>query len=257
MPIPRRIIQTQRDPAIQQDLRDGWMASHPDYEYLFFDDAACRDLVASAMPGLVAVYDALPLPVQRADLFRYVAVHELGGLYVDVDTVCRAPLHDYVDLSQEAMVVCPEMVPTDWPQGFAGYLQRFCIPHQLAQWAFCAPPGHPALAMLVDRIRYFVSRFSRTELQAASQHAFFTLELTGPRVFTHVMNEYLSGSRTGAMTMLPRRAWAAWPWEHQVSPLPGDIRLTHLFSSAWWPSKQAASARPRPRPPSVKFDLRY
>lgn len=257
MSIPRRILQTQRDPAIQQALRQGWRDQHPDYEYLFFDDAQCRDLMVTHAPDFVATYDALPLPVQKADLFRYAAVHALGGLYVDVDTICRAPLHSYVDLDTDALVVCPEMLPADWPQGWAGYVQRFCVPHQIGQWAFCAPAGHPALALLLERIRFFVSRLGPSELLAASQHAFFTLELTGPRVFTHVMNEFLSGSREGAVTLLPRRTWGAWSWEHQVDPLPDDIKLTHLFSSAWWPGKpggQRAPARPAPK---INFNLRY
>ncbi|MGA0572608.1 glycosyltransferase family 32 protein [Variovorax sp. VNK109] len=263
MAVPRRIIQTQRDPSIQQELRQTWVAQHPGYEYLFFDDAQCHDLIATRLPHFLKTYDALPLPVQKADFFRYAAIHELGGLYVDVDTICRAPLHSYVDLSADAMVICPEMVPTEWPEGFGSYVRRFCIPQQFAQWAFCAPPGHPALALLLERIAYYVSRFSPQDLAGISQMDFFTLELTGPRVFTHVMNEFLSGSREGRIAELPRRTWGAWPWEHQAQTLPDDIKLTHLFSSAWWPSKQKQppgqpQKQVRRAPlPKVNFNIRY
>lgn len=47
----------------------------------YYDDARARALVAARYPDVVGVYDALPKPVERADLFRYLVLHAEGGAY--------------------------------------------------------------------------------------------------------------------------------------------------------------------------------
>lgn len=254
MPIPRRILQTHRDDRLMRELRETWRDHHPDYDHRFFDDAACRDFVAARRPDVLASYDALPLPVQKADLFRYVAVHELGGLYTDVDTECRAPLHDYLDLSRDALVVCAEMRPSDWPAGVLQYAQLFCWPRQLGQWTFAAPAGHPALARMIERICWRVGQLTAAELAAASAFAPFTLELTGPRLFTQVVDEFLCASRVGEVIELDRLAWGAQPAEQADPRLAGLIRVRHRFAASWKPARPAA--RPRLAPAAVRFDIR-
>ena len=109
MSIPRRIIQTHRSPDIGREWRESWIAHNPGYEYMFFTNDECRDFVAQHRPGLLPIYDKLPNFVQRVDLFRYLVVHELGGFYADVDTVCCAPLDSYVDLERDHLVGGMEM----------------------------------------------------------------------------------------------------------------------------------------------------
>src|SRR5262245_42153583 len=58
---------------------------HPRWRHRFFNDDACREFISERRPELLELYDYYPRPVQRADLFRVVAVHELGGFYLDLD----------------------------------------------------------------------------------------------------------------------------------------------------------------------------
>ncbi len=260
MPIPRRIIQTHRNESIQQELRQGWRALHPGYEYLFFNDAQCREFMAERAPEFLGTYDALPLPVQKADLFRYAAVYELGGFYADVDTVCCAPLHEYIDLESESLVVCPEMLPGDWPQGALQYTYLFCAGRQLGQWAFCAPARHSALLAMLERIRYVVGLHSPEQLAVMSANMRFTLELTGPHLFTRVVDEFLAGSRQGDVTVLPRLCWGASVAEQADTTLASQMKLRHLFEGSWISpqAKPARSTRPtKQAPPKVSFSLRY
>ena len=233
MAIPRRIIQTHRSADVMPELRASWIEQHPDYDYRFFTDEQCRAFVAEQLPGLLATYDALPLPVQRADLFRYAAVYELGGVYADVDTVCCAPLHGYVDLAQDRLFAGMEMTPAHYGSGIANYVRDYCSPYQLLQWTFCAPARHPVLAALLDRIRFLVSRIPPAYLVHCSRENRFTLELTGPMLFTQVLNEFLSGSRQGPVAVLARLAWGALPPEQARADLAGQIKVRHLFHGHW------------------------
>jgi hypothetical protein len=263
MPIPRRILQTHRSPDILLDLRQGWIDHHPGYEYRFFDDAGCLAFMREHRPELVPVYEALPLAVQRADLFRYAAIHELGGLYTDVDTECLAPLHAYVDLASDALVVCPEMTPDEFPAGAEHYMQFFVPPVQWLQWTFCAPPGHPALARMIERIAFTTRRLSPATLARLSRHMRFTLEFTGPMGFTHVVNEFLEGSREGRVETLPRATWGLLR-EEQADPLRrAQARALHRFDSSWVPGREhrsaAAQAMAAPKPAThapIRFSFR-
>jgi alpha 1,6-mannosyltransferase len=245
MSIPRRILQTHRSPDILRELRQGWIDRRPGYEYRFFDDAGCLSFMREHRSDLLDVYESLPLAVQRADLFRYVAIHVLGGLYTDVDTECLAPLHAYVDLASDALVVCPEMTPDEFPAGAEHYMQFFVPPVQWLQWTFCAPPGHPALARMIERIVFTARRLSPGTLARLSRHMRFTLEFTGPMGFTHVVNEFLEGSRAGRVETLPRATWGLLREEQTDPRLRAQARVLHRFDSSWVPGREHHSAAAR------------
>ncbi|MDO9404287.1 MAG: glycosyltransferase [Polaromonas sp.] len=233
MSIPRRIVQTHRSESIHPEWRQTWRDHHPGYEYLFFEDAQCRAFLAERLPMVLPTYDRLPLAVQKADLFRYAAIYELGGTYCDVDTLCCAPLESYIDLSQEQLVCGLEMTPAQYGGEPQQYAHQYCAPYQLLQWTFSASPRHPALAVLMDRIRYLVAGMTPELLARYSRVSRFTLELTGPMVFTHVLNEFLSGTRAGKVTVLPRLAWGAWPAETGREEVARQVKVRHLFEGSW------------------------
>ncbi len=233
MTITRRIVQTHRDDTFAKASSESWKLYHPDFRYHFYDDAACRAVIARGFPQLLATYDKLPLAVQKADMFRYAAIYEGGGIYADTDTRCCAPLHNYLDLDVEHLVVGLEMAPSTFSRGIDAYMVRYCLPHQLLQWTFAASSGHPALALVLQRIAYNVSQMDSRQIVDWSRSARFTLELTGPMLFSQVCNEFLSGTRNGRITVLPRLAWGAWPREHLQGQLQDQIKVRHLFEGSW------------------------
>lgn len=235
MPVPKRIIQTHRREDLGRAQRETWARHHPGWSIEFYDDAACRRFIETRTPEVLAAYDKLPLPVQKADLFRYVAVYELGGVYADVDTICCAPLASYLDLDAERLVCGIEMTPVDYALGAGRYAADFFVPFQLLQWTFAAPPRHPALALMIQRINFYVSQYAAEDLRAASAAAKFTLGLTGPWLFTTVVNEFLCGSRPDAapVGVLPRMTWGSWPSEQEVPENGEAIKVRHLFEGGW------------------------
>src|SRR5277367_5502962 len=76
----------------QTMLRSRMIAQNPRWDHRFYTDADCRDLIRRAFPGLLATYDAYPTAIQRTDLFRVAAVCLFGGVYLDLDMDCLAPL---------------------------------------------------------------------------------------------------------------------------------------------------------------------
>ncbi|MGE0024281.1 MAG: glycosyltransferase family 32 protein, partial [Hyphomicrobium sp.] len=82
--IPRRIIQTDKSadlPLLGRAVQASMRLLNPDFEYVFFDDAAVERFIDDEFPQYRALYDSFPVRIQRFDFFRYLAVYRLGGFY--------------------------------------------------------------------------------------------------------------------------------------------------------------------------------
>lgn len=247
MAIPRRIIQTQRDETVGARQRATWKDHHPDFDYLFFDDAACLRLMEQHFPSLLSTYRRLPLPVQKADLFRYAAIYHGGGIYADVDTVCLAPVPSYLDMDTSNLVAGVEMTPDDFQGTLAHYTSQYCSPFQIVQWAFAAPPRHPVLGRALQRIQFLVAECSDAQLARYSTTTRFTLELTGPILFTQVIMEMAAQRASSGVTLLQRPVWGAMPQERHDPEMRARMKIAHLFAGSWKP-KSGPPPGPTPSP---------
>ena len=72
---------TQALPAFAQTYLETWRAHHPTWRVARWTDATMRDFVRRRFPGRLAVYDAFPNAVNRADVFRYMVLFEIGCLF--------------------------------------------------------------------------------------------------------------------------------------------------------------------------------
>src|SRR5690606_983945 len=93
--IPRRIIQTGKSRDLPPPARASarmLQLLHPDWDYMFFDDEDVRAFIALEYPQHRGLFETFPHPIQRYDLFRYLAVLRFGGFYFDLDVMAWQPL---------------------------------------------------------------------------------------------------------------------------------------------------------------------
>lgn len=235
MGILKLIVQTHKCSSIGAKFRQTWIDKHPDYEYRFVNDEGSLDFFEKHYPSLLETYNKLPMAVQKSDLFRYAYIYHYGGTYADVDTICFAPLHSYIEMDKEQLVVGLEMNPFNFKYGIDKYPIYYCSPFQLLQWTFSASPKHPALAVMLDKINYMVGLHTEDQLRHASRSQRFTLELTGPMMFTSVITDFLSKTRRGNITVLSQLNWGYNRWfNREELDLPNpDIKVQHLFEGSW------------------------
>ena len=73
-----------------------WSASlrkmNQGFAYFLWDDFDNRSFIEQHYPWFLAVYDAYPREIYRADAVRYFFLYQFGGLYADMDTECLRPL---------------------------------------------------------------------------------------------------------------------------------------------------------------------
>ncbi len=235
MAIPELIVQTHKNDIIGAEHKQTWIEKHPNYDYRFIDDGGCVSFFEKLYPQLLDTYNKLPMEVQKADLFRYAYIYHYGGIYADADTVCFAPLDSYIDFNKEQLVVGIEMTPFNYKEGLISYVSSYCSPFQILQWTFAASPKHPALAIMLDKIRFMVNQLSPEHLSFCSKAKRFTLELTGPMLFTAVTTDFLSKTRNGTVTVLDPLYWGNSPWGKNIrSRLPDpEVKVQHLFDGKW------------------------
>ncbi|RYD72355.1 MAG: hypothetical protein EOP84_23300, partial [Verrucomicrobiaceae bacterium] len=153
---------------------------HPKWEFLFFSDGDCRDFILREMPDYLELYDWYPRPVQKADLFRLLAVYRLGGFYLDTDFMLEARLDP---LCKENAVFAFEHEIDDktFRNRYPEWLRTREEKLTLGNYAFGAMAGHPFLLALLDEL------VVRTEtFEAEDCNDLDVLHSTGPDAVTSV-----------------------------------------------------------------------
>jgi alpha 1,6-mannosyltransferase len=196
---PAYIWQTWRTTPASPDFDEAfrepeasWTQNHPTFVHEVITDNVAvhllRHLYAS-VPEVLDAYSALPLPVMKADFFRYLILLARGGIYSDIDTASLKPAMDWVPSevprSSYGMVVGIEADPDrpDWADWYSRRIQ-FC------QWTIQSKPGHPVLADIVANITQETLRRKR-EGRLTDKHEDI-VEFTGPAIWTDTIFRFFN-----------------------------------------------------------------
>lgn len=77
--------------ARSEGISGAWETMNPSFRVQFYDDTQLGLLVQKYRPSLHSKFSSLR-PVERADVFRYVALWTLGGVYADADVQPKVPV---------------------------------------------------------------------------------------------------------------------------------------------------------------------
>jgi mannosyltransferase OCH1-like enzyme len=205
-------------------LQRGWRTQNPDVEYRFYDDAACRAVIAEAFPQFLADYDRLPQPVMRADVFRYAVMFRDGGVYADIDMECLRPVGALLEGGECLLSI--EAHLSRKRQTELGYAE----PVQVANCIFAAVPGHPLFRRLVERsFDIFRSRDPFAQISVE--------DVTGPRMLTRLLSE----ESFAGLTVLPQIMLMA-PLEYpDIWPVNRHMYARHRTFGTWKTELQSLS----------------
>ena len=170
-----------------------WSEKHPGFIHEVITDQVAvhllRHLYAS-VPEVLEAYNALPLPVLKADFFRYLILLARGGIYSDIDTYALKSTTEWLPagVPREAigLIIGIEADPDrpDWAQWYSRRIQ-FC------QWTIQSKPGHPVLREIVANI----TTETLNKKKAGTLKYFKdknVIEFTGPAVWTDTIFNYMN-----------------------------------------------------------------
>jgi mannosyltransferase OCH1-like enzyme len=180
--IPSIIVQTAKNINATGRLSQSFKQLNPNHTYMFFDDKQAEEFVRQHMPpDIIHAYEIMPVPVLKADYFRYIAIYVLGGVYTDIDTECLRPIDKWTDNSTNvSFIVAVEAESPLWKTLYAR-------PLQLCQWTFASMPKHPILKRMIDNVAKQTRKFINSKLGYSS-----VMDWTGPGVWTDTIFDYIN-----------------------------------------------------------------
>ncbi|KAK3330596.1 nucleotide-diphospho-sugar transferase [Apodospora peruviana] len=173
-----------------------WTEQHPGFIHEVITDQVAVHLLRllyASLPEVLEAYEALPLPVLKADFFRYLILLARGGIYSDIDTYAIRSALEWIPESVPrdaiGLVIGIEADPDrpDWKDWYSRRIQ-FC------QWTIQSKPGHPVLRQVVTHITNETLRRKR----AGSLRDIIdknVIEFTGPAVWTDIIFDYFNDER--------------------------------------------------------------
>ncbi len=179
-----------------RDQEATWTEQHPNFIHEVITDQVAVHLIRllyASVSEVVEAYDALPLPVLKADFFRYLILLARGGIYSDIDTYALRSALDWIPDSVPrdtvGLVIGIEADPDrpDWKEWYSRRIQ-FC------QWTVQSKPGHPVLREVVKRITDETLKRKR-EGSLRNILDKNVIEFTGPALWTDIIFEYFNDPR--------------------------------------------------------------
>ncbi len=190
---------------------------NPGCEVTLWTDADIAAFVEAEFPQRLAAFRALPLDVHRWDLFRYMVLHQRGGLYLDMDI---EPTRSFEPLLRSGAELT---LFREHPQD----VRRWHRDSILANAVICCAPGSPLMAALIETI-CSLDKIDPTRAGVCEQ--------TGPVMLTKVFER----CRLAAVI---HDYGAFFPNPVPLNGPPGNLvgyYGTHRFASSWW--KQVESS---------------
>ncbi|KAI9696389.1 MAG: membrane-bound alpha-1,6- mannosyltransferase Initiation-specific [Candelina mexicana] len=161
-----------------------WSEMHPGFVHEVVTDQVAVHLMKhlyASVPDVLEAYNSLPLPIMKADFFRYLILLARGGIYADIDTAAIKSAADWipedVPRSTIGLVIGIEADPDrpDWQEWYSRRIQ-FC------QWTIQAKAGHPVLRDLVASITEETLKRKKAGTLDANHKS--VVEFTGPAIWT-------------------------------------------------------------------------
>ncbi|KAK3105523.1 alpha-1,6-mannosyltransferase Och1, partial [Teratosphaeriaceae sp. CCFEE 6253] len=170
-----------------------WTELHPAFVHEVITDDVAGHLIKhfyATIPEVVEAYNALPMPVLKADFFRYLILLARGGIYTDIDTTALKSAVEWVPAevprNTYGLVVGIEADP-DRPDWHDWYSRRI----QFCQWTIQSKPGHPVLVDVVATIMEETLRRKRAG-ELDMKHMKSVVEFTGPAVWTDAIFKFFN-----------------------------------------------------------------
>jgi hypothetical protein len=193
--IPPIIHQTYPTLALPEDLQanvDQLKVLNPDWEYRLYDDRAVEQFIhAHYGEGMLRLFRTInpAYGAARADLFRYLAVYRLGGVYLDIKSRFQAPIDRFINAGDRFVVSQWSNGPGERYEGYGIHSGVAQVPGgEYQQWHVIAAPGSPFLRAVLKRVCANIAGY---RLRREGVGWVPVLQLTGPIAYTLVIDPLL------------------------------------------------------------------
>ncbi|WP_288378348.1 glycosyltransferase family 32 protein [uncultured Massilia sp.] len=188
----RPAFQNKQLPEILQANVDHLRAMNPGWEYRFYDDDDIADFLHEHYsPQVKDYYERIDTKygAARADLFRYLLMYKVGGVYLDIKSSTTLPLDDLIRPDDRYIV--SQWHTADGQYAAWGELHdvRHVVGGEYQQWHIVCAPGHPYLKAVIEQVLSNIGKYDPHLHQTGKNGV---LRLTGPVPYTVAIERILS-----------------------------------------------------------------
>lgn len=185
--IPRVIHQTSPTTQVSAAIRDNierLTTANPGWDYRLWDDAGIEDFIASEYGPRVLEYYSRINPhygACRADLFRYLLMYRIGGVYLDLKSTVTRPLGEIIRPGDRYLLSHWRNEVGQEFEGW-GHHPEVKLPRgEFQQWHIIAAPGHPFLRAVILRVLANIRQYDQTLHGIGTPGA---IRVTGPVAYS-------------------------------------------------------------------------
>ena len=171
--IPRKIHQTHKslDFILSHSKLNNYYKSWDveNYDHIFYDDIQADDFMKDNFNEIYDLYHNLPLPIMKADLWRYCVIYHYGGIYADMDTKFKGNDLDSLFQMDKELILAKEFPHNN----------NYC------QWFFAAPAKSPILKYVIEAVVDIIKNTKDFKYEHVVH------QTTGPHIFDSSIKSYL------------------------------------------------------------------
>jgi mannosyltransferase OCH1-like enzyme len=141
--IPKIIHQTWKTLNVPDEWKDAVKScknKHKEYNHIIWSHEMMENFVKTEYSDFYDVYMAYPYDIQRCDAFRYLVLYKYGGIYLDMDIICKKKLDSI--LEYDIVLIKSLNVESFYANAF-----------------FMVIPNHPFIKFCVDNLPNYVNSY--------------------------------------------------------------------------------------------------
>ena len=166
--IPKIIHQTWKTLDVPEEWKEAVEScknKHKDYKHIIWTDEMMENFVKKEYHDFYHTYMSYPHNIQRCDAFRYLVLYKYGGIYLDMDIICKKKLDSLLEY---------DLVLTKSSNVENSYTNSF----------YMVIPNHPFIKFCIDNLPNYVNSF-----YYFGKHL-YVMNSTGPVFLTKMVDKY-------------------------------------------------------------------
>lgn len=249
--------------AQEKDIAS-WREKHPFFSFTLMTDEQGDSFVRehySDRPDIVDLFLRLPIPIVKADLFRYLVLVAKGGIYADIDVFCEQPISTWLPQEHIGSIDSINLIiGLEFDFGFRG--EGIEVASQFANWVIASKPENKHLQHAIDTAvegMYAVAEKYKVDIEHLELWMLpDVVNIAGPKRMTIAVLESLSedlnrliddrvisGAKeprlVGDVMIMPNNAFAAMQARFPTDQ--GPALVTHHYAGSWKESADDAKAQ--------------
>lgn len=158
---------------------------NPDWEYRFYDDSDIIDFISKNYEAHILEYYLKINPkygAAKADLFRYLLIYKVGGVWLDIKSFPAKPLNEVI---KEDDVFLLSQWQNKISEPYKGWGLHRLLQHipggEFQQWHIISIKENPFLKAVIEKVLNNIHNYNSSVYGVGSNGVFIT---TGPTAYT-------------------------------------------------------------------------